>query len=199
MSGFMDLTRAGDVPVKSGISSADLIGAEMAVVAILGALEARDHSGLGQYIDLSMQDAGAWLTMPLWNGDESAPVPQVLSARDGFVVVEVESGDDALPGGIAPENARAMTCTALVAALSKDGYRAAQILSAGDMLNAQQTRARNLVLQATDAEGEAWPLLASPLRLKGTPPVVRQPMGALGSDGPAILAECPPALRRRSS
>ncbi|HEY0570461.1 MAG TPA: CoA transferase, partial [Enterovirga sp.] len=32
MSGFMDLTRAGDVPVKSGISSADLMGAEMAVV-----------------------------------------------------------------------------------------------------------------------------------------------------------------------
>ena len=85
MSGFMDLTRAGDVPVKSGISSADLMGAEMAVVAILAALEARERTGLGQSIDLSMQDVGSWLTMPLWNGDQAAPKPVVLPARDGFV------------------------------------------------------------------------------------------------------------------
>lgn len=62
MSGFMDLTRAGDVPVKAGISIADVMGAEIAVVSILAALQARDRTGLGQFIDLSMQDVCAWLS-----------------------------------------------------------------------------------------------------------------------------------------
>jgi crotonobetainyl-CoA:carnitine CoA-transferase CaiB-like acyl-CoA transferase len=191
MSGFMDLTRAGDVPVKSGISSADLMGAEMAVVAILAAIEARDRTGLGQTIDLSMQDVGAWLTQPLWNDDQSAPRLAVLSAKDGFVVAEMEGAaeDGAQPPEIAPERAQDMTRSDLAAALSSAGRRAAPILSAAEMLYADQTVARGLVFQETDADGEPWPLLASPLRLQGTPPVVRRPMGALGSDGPSILGE----------
>lgn len=191
MSGFMDLTRAGDVPVKTGISSADLMGAEMAVVAILAALEARDRTGLGQFIDLSMQDVGAWATMTLWNGDESSPHSVVLAASDGFVVVETrEPGMDvAAAAGIAPGVARSMTRDELSGALSESGLRVAPVLLAREALDAEQTKARGLVFHVKDAEGEEWPLLASPLRLKGTPPVVRRPMGGLGSDKAAVLAE----------
>lgn len=188
MSGFMDLTRAGDVPVKSGISSADLMGAEMALVAILAAVEARDQTGLGQTIELSMQDVGSWLTMPLWNGDESAPRPTVLRASDGFVMVE-DDGPAAPQGSMTPERALKSTREELATILRDAGHRAAPVLSAAEMLASDQTRARGLVFHAKDTAGEEWPLLASPLRLKGTPPVVRNLMGPLGSDGPAILAE----------
>ena len=188
MSGFMDLTRAGDVPVKSGISSADLLGAEMALVAILAALEARDQIGLGQAIDLSMQDVASWLTMPLWNGDDTAPRPTVLLASDGFVMVE-DDGQVGSQSAITPERASVMTREELTAVLCGAGRRAAPVLSAAEMLASEQTRSRGLVFHAKDAGGEEWPLLSSPLRLKGTPPVVRRPMGPLGSDGPQILAE----------
>jgi hypothetical protein len=46
-----------------------------------------------------------------------------------------------------------------------------------------------LVFYAKDETGNEWPLLASPLRLKGTPPITRELMRPLGSDGDAILAE----------
>src|SRR5215813_14381247 len=78
MSGIMDLTRAGEVPVKTGISCADIIGAQMAVVAVLGALEARDRLGVGQAIDLSMQDCAAWVTMPLWGKSRTVAHPIIL-------------------------------------------------------------------------------------------------------------------------
>jgi crotonobetainyl-CoA:carnitine CoA-transferase CaiB-like acyl-CoA transferase len=188
MSGIMDLTRAGDVPVKSGISSADLMGAEMALVAILAAVEARDQTGLGQTIDMSMQDVGSWLTMTLWNGDESAPRPTVLRANDGFVVVE-DGGPVGSQSAIAPKRAAELSREELVEVLRGAGLLAAPILSAAEMLASDQTRVRGLVFHAKDMAGEKWPLLASPLRLKGTPPVVRRLMGPLGSDGPAILAE----------
>jgi crotonobetainyl-CoA:carnitine CoA-transferase CaiB-like acyl-CoA transferase len=184
MSGFMDLTRAGDVPVKSGISSADLMGAEMATVAVLAAVEARDQTGLGQAIDLSMQDVGSWLTMPLWNGDESAPCLTVLRAKDGYVVVE---DDGAAP--IEPEGASEMTRDELAKSQRDAGRCAAPVLSAAETVASDQTRSRGLVFHAKDAAGEEWPLLASPLRLKGTPPLVRHLMGPLGSDGAAILDE----------
>jgi crotonobetainyl-CoA:carnitine CoA-transferase CaiB-like acyl-CoA transferase len=188
MSGFMDLTRAGDVPVKSGISSADIMGAEMAVVAILGAIEARDRTGLGQAIDLSMQDVGSWLTMPLWNGDESLLHPGVLRASDGFVMVE-DDGAAGAGSAMAPERASKFTREELAKVLRDAGRRAAPILSAAEMLASDQTRARGLVFYTKDEAGDEWPLLASPLRLKGTPPVTRGLMGPLGSDGDAILAE----------
>src|SRR5207244_127265 len=59
MSGVMDLTRSHGVPYKTGISSADLTGGQLGLVAILAALEYRDRVGRGQTIDLSMQDGAA--------------------------------------------------------------------------------------------------------------------------------------------
>lgn len=67
MSGMMDATRADDIPLKSGISAADILGGQMAFLAILAALAARDLTGCGSTIDLSMQDVGAWSTQTLWN------------------------------------------------------------------------------------------------------------------------------------
>ena len=49
MAGFMTELSADGRPLKSGISTADLMGGEMAMVAILAALEHRDRTGQGQH------------------------------------------------------------------------------------------------------------------------------------------------------
>ena len=87
MSGFMAAVAPGALPLKSGISTADTMGAEMAIVAMLAALEYRDRTGRGQYIDLSMQDISAWLTQTAWNGGVAAP-HSIIAVRDGYVLAE---------------------------------------------------------------------------------------------------------------
>ena len=79
MSGLMDLTRSasgdGGTPYKAGISAADLGGGQVALLAVLAALLQRDRSGQGQTIDLSMQDAAAWMTQGAWNAPGRAQPP----------------------------------------------------------------------------------------------------------------------------
>jgi crotonobetainyl-CoA:carnitine CoA-transferase CaiB-like acyl-CoA transferase len=167
----MDLTRAGEVPVKTGISCADIVGAQMAVAAVLGALEARDRFGIGQ-----------------------AP-----KANDGFVVVapvDTEGGVE-LPAGAA--SSPPMTRTELATTSIARGQRAAPVLSAREMLDPDQTRARRLVLTRQDADGENWPLLASPLGLRGTPPRIRRPVRALDSNSAEIRAELRKSPRKIGS
>ena len=67
MGGLMSLTglpdgEPGAGPQKVGVAVADLMCGMYAVSAILAALYERDHSGRGQYIDLSLLDTQvAWL------------------------------------------------------------------------------------------------------------------------------------------
>jgi hypothetical protein len=137
-----------------------------------------------------MQDFAAWATMTMWNGASTKPPPLVVAACDGYVVVEPpEGGAGTILGGVTFTDLAAQTREDIAAALAKQGYQATPVLSAREALESSRTKARGLVFQAADEEGEEWPLLASPLRLKGTPPRVRRPMPALGRDGPAIMAE----------
>jgi crotonobetainyl-CoA:carnitine CoA-transferase CaiB-like acyl-CoA transferase len=180
MSGLMHLIRAGEVPVKSGPSSADLMGAELAVVAVIAALEHRDRTGQGQYIDLSMQDIAAWMTQTAWNGAPPVAEGRVLDCSDGPLHVE---GTGALP-----DVADLTRATAAALAESR-GLRAAPVLSIAELVALPQTAARGLWFEVSDALGRRWPLLASPLRLLGTPPQVKQLMPALGSDRAHYEAE----------
>lgn len=82
MSGLMDLVRSKGIPLKTGMSSADVMGAAMSVVAILGALAYRDRSGEGQYIDLSMQDIVAWSTQAAWNDGLASYTAEVVTHDD---------------------------------------------------------------------------------------------------------------------
>lgn len=57
LSGVMSLTGAPDgPPVRAGIPIADLSAAMMAVIGILAAVAAREQSGRGQHVDISMLD-----------------------------------------------------------------------------------------------------------------------------------------------
>jgi crotonobetainyl-CoA:carnitine CoA-transferase CaiB-like acyl-CoA transferase len=84
MSGLMDLNRAAGVPMKTGPSMADVMGAAFAATAILAALEERQRSGLGQFIDLSMQDICAWSTQIAWNGHGLDAPPEVVQSAHGY-------------------------------------------------------------------------------------------------------------------
>ncbi|MBC5762932.1 CaiB/BaiF CoA-transferase family protein [Ramlibacter albus] len=73
MCGIMDATRCGGVPVKTGISIADIAGGQTGLVAILAALARRDRTGRGAVIDIAMQDIGVWMAQSAWNGAPAAP------------------------------------------------------------------------------------------------------------------------------
>ncbi len=179
MSGLMDVVRAGDIPVKTGISSADLLGAEMGVLAVLAALAHRDRTAAGQFVDLSMQDIAAWLTQTAWNTQTpSRPPVRLIACRDGHVVAE---GNTEEREGLADQP----RCD-VVARLAARGVKAAPVLTVHEMLAQPQTVTRQLWFPVSEA-GETWPLMASPLQLTGTPPTVRKPMPALGRDTAAIL------------
>lgn len=188
MSGLMDVIRNDGVPVKCGISSVDLMGAQMAVLAILAALEFRDQTGRGQFLDLSMQDIAAWATQGAWNDAPGVTHAAILRAADGFVAVDADAMRLAdLMRALALDPA-ATGREALAAKLAAAGLIAAPILSVRETLALEQVEARKLWFLAPDASGEHWPLMASPLRLTATPPRVRQPMPRLDSDRDAILS-----------
>ena len=57
IGGLMSLTGERDgEPMKCGVAIADILTAMYSTTAILGALYERDHSGLGQHIDLALLD-----------------------------------------------------------------------------------------------------------------------------------------------
>lgn len=160
MSGLMDVTHVDGVPLKTGPSCADIMGAACGFVALVAALEHRDACGRGQYVDLSMQDIAAWSTQTLWNGARSAPLPPVIAAGEVYLLGE---GEGAVP-----------------------------VLGVRAVLEAPQTLARGLWFRA-DVAGTWFPLLAVPLRLQGTPPVVKEPAPPLGRDTETIARSLPPA------
>jgi crotonobetainyl-CoA:carnitine CoA-transferase CaiB-like acyl-CoA transferase len=190
-SGLMDLIRSDGVPMKSGISSADLLGAQIALLAVLAALEFRDRTGHGQYIDLSMQDIAAWATQFAWNRPGVA-LPSMLAASDGFVVAECEAGALDLVLAKRPtgrDELSGMSRQALAAWLVDAGIDAAPVYSVLETAGLDRVQQRELWIHAKDRAGTMWPLMASPLRLLGTPPRVARPIERLDADGAAIRRE----------
>jgi len=185
MSGLMDVVRCDGIPMKTGISTADLSGAQFSMVAILAALEHRDASGKGQWIDLSMQDTTAWLTQWAWNRAGPAGAWSLAACSDGFAVVGGPQGREAAFQGRAESGA--LTRAELVAAAEQAGLHAAPVLSALEMMEQPLPEARGLWFRAM-GNGREWPLLKTPMGLEATPPLVRRPMPPLGRDTAEVLA-----------
>jgi formyl-CoA transferase len=63
MGGLMSVTGDPDgEPMKVGVAAADLFAGQYAVIAILAALQARERTGEGQYIDIALFDSQlGWL------------------------------------------------------------------------------------------------------------------------------------------
>ena len=104
-AGLMSITGqpddAGGEPQKVGVAIADLMAGMYAVTAILAALQARQHTGRGQHIDVPLYDAQvAWLANQGMNYLASGEAPrrlgnahpnivpyQTFATRDGHLMV----------------------------------------------------------------------------------------------------------------
>lgn len=192
MSGVMDLTRSGGIPVKAGISVADILGGQFALLAILLALKHRDSAGKGMFIDLAMQDACVWSTQLAWNKGAAKRDGVVIGCADSFVAVEATRNDvmRALDGC----DAGAIGADELSARLADRQIKARRVLTVSETVESSQCRARELLLSRPDREGTEWPLLGSPMRLSGTPAQVRSSIGALGSGNALISAMKKPSV-----
>ncbi len=190
MCGFMDLTRPHGAPTKTGISAADVMGGELALCAILAALEYRERSGLGQSIDIAMQDVGAWITQMEWGRAARGMDSIVVQCCDGFAVIEgapVQLQIWLSQSGLSPTQARAQRSRAeMVQAAAASGLCAAAVNTVSDIVDHPQVIARELIVYGS-GNGMKWPMLTSPLRMARTPTVVPRPIGLLGEANAEIF------------
>lgn len=104
MGGIMSVTGDPDgEPMKVGVAITDLFAGQNAVIAILAALQARDRTGEGQYIDIALFDSQlSWLANVASNFLISGNLPkrygnahpnivpyQVFTASDGWFALAV--------------------------------------------------------------------------------------------------------------
>jgi crotonobetainyl-CoA:carnitine CoA-transferase CaiB-like acyl-CoA transferase len=182
-SGFMDLTRAKGVPMKAGISAADIVGGEFGLLSILAALELRDQTRRGPMLDISMQDAAVSATASLWNGKPPDRHAAFARCADGYVCMESSEDDvDAVLQrlGLLPSVVARMSREALIAIALQGGMPAVPVCSVSEVARSAQAVSRRLIVEKNDEDGRKWPLLNTPLRLNLTPPEVRRPIGELG-------------------
>jgi len=197
MCGFMDLTRANGTPTKAGISAADIMGGEFALLAIVAALAYRDRSGAGQAIDISMQDAGVWATQLAWGSSAPHTNAVLVVCADGYLAVDgldARLADWLTVNGLKPKHARTeLSIAALAASAASVGLITAPVNSVNDILDEPQVIARDLVLYSVGDDDVRWPLLNSPLRMSRTPPRVCRPIGRLGEANEEIFSglDCP--------
>lgn len=186
MSGFMTAVDPASGPLKSGISTADVMGAVISITTLLAALEYRDRTGEGQYIDLSMQDVSTWLTQTAWN-NRPARLPLILECADGCIVAlgdrSAVNAALAIPDATAGKlpMTREEACRKLAPSVAS-----APILSVGESAHLEHTRIRELWF-TLEQDGVAWPMLNSPMRLQKTPPRVSRMAPGVNQDGPGIL------------
>jgi crotonobetainyl-CoA:carnitine CoA-transferase CaiB-like acyl-CoA transferase len=106
MSGLMSITgTAGGEPVKVGVPICDLVCALYGALAAVSALRARERDGQGQFIDVSLFEAGVSLAVweagryfatgevpaPLGSAHQSTAPYQAFRASDGFFTAGVPS------------------------------------------------------------------------------------------------------------
>lgn len=193
MCGMMDLTRAGGVPTKAGISAADILGGQVALFAILCSL--RDGAGpthAGASVDLAMQDVGVWATYPAWSGRVCREDHLIVSCADADYVAEApvatldawarRAGIVARDGcGRFPGPASELAGPADDAGVTLDRIR-----PIADVLTQPHFLARCLT-SGRDTAGTFWPLVNAPYRLRLTPAISRVVPGALGSDNARVF------------
>ena len=88
MSGLMGITgEKNGGPMRIGVAVEDINAGLHAVIAILAAVRVRDLTGVGQYIDLSMLDAGvSWMTYVAGNYFATGNVPQRMGTAHPSIV-----------------------------------------------------------------------------------------------------------------
>jgi crotonobetainyl-CoA:carnitine CoA-transferase CaiB-like acyl-CoA transferase len=88
MSGLMGITgEKGRPPVRVGVAVTDINAGLHAVISILAALRVRDTFGVGQYLDVSMMDAGvSWMTYIAGNYFATGKAPERMGGAHPSIV-----------------------------------------------------------------------------------------------------------------
>ena len=117
MSGIMSVTgEPGSDPVKTGIPVADLSAGMFCVIGILSAHVAREKTGVGQHIDVSLFESAfalsIWETAELWATGE---IPQSVGSahRMSAPYQKLRTGDGHLVVGANNQRLWASLCAAL--------------------------------------------------------------------------------------
>lgn len=177
MSGLMGSTYARNAPLKSGISTSDLLAAQF---GLLGILASTYESSGGVHLDISMLDCSVWATQALSaNRTNIDAEVEILKVADGWVAIESSS----------EWQSRADEARTIVETLPRDAavhwlerqarVSAAPVLSVREALAHPVTEARGL-LKKINGNGEVITVLDSPIRLMSTPARVRRAMPPLG-------------------
>jgi crotonobetainyl-CoA:carnitine CoA-transferase CaiB-like acyl-CoA transferase len=174
MSGIMDSIRQNDRPQKAGISLADILGGLFALTGTLSVLLERSATGIGDALDISMQDAAAWITQ--WT-DSAAQDGRVATLRcgDGYVV--------AMASSIACDPAESRSRAEVAEELSNRGIQAAPVLTIDEVARSEQARVRKTLVPVHDSADREWQVFNTPIRLSTTPCEVRRAIGPLGEVG----------------
>jgi crotonobetainyl-CoA:carnitine CoA-transferase CaiB-like acyl-CoA transferase len=204
MSGFMDLTRRSGVPMKAGISAADILGGQVALFAILCSLRRRRlQAGAGASIDVAMQDVGVWATHPVW-GQPAQPVPYLtIGCADGALIAEGEGA--ALSGWLVDHQLGAsdgivqtnLTRKEFLETMRSEKLDLTEVRSVADLLLDGHFKTRCIGL-GRDRDGCYWPVINTPYRLQKTPAVGGRVLGKPGEDNAQVFHELATARRRRA-
>jgi len=166
LSGAMAATPVDGMPIKAGISISDQLGGQFGLLGLLAALHRRDRTGEGASLDIAMQDCTVWATQHCF--DQRPPPATILPCTDGWIAAT------------APAETEQMSVADALAACAARGIDAAPVLSVAEVTAAAQTSARGLLTEVPTPDGSRWTVLASPLRLEGSPAKVRGAMPRLG-------------------
>jgi crotonobetainyl-CoA:carnitine CoA-transferase CaiB-like acyl-CoA transferase len=174
MSGIMDSIRQNDRPQKAGISLADILGGLFALTGTLSALVGKAATGSGDALDISMQDAAAWITQWRETTQASGQVA-TLKCADGYVVA-LSPVRECGPN----EQFLGHSRTEVAAALQRRGIASEPVLSVDEVARSEQAGARSMLVPVRDSAGREWQVFNTPIRLSATPASVRRGIGPLG-------------------
>jgi crotonobetainyl-CoA:carnitine CoA-transferase CaiB-like acyl-CoA transferase len=180
-SGFMDANNFEGIPLKAGVSVADFMGGEIGLYAVMAALHQRARVGIGQYIDLSMQDVGSWMSAAVWNGPIDTGLSRLIDCADGYVYAEVAPSEKAHLMAFPARTSE--TRAAFLSSHRHGGLNMAAVRSVSEVACNEQTLKRDLIVEVANERDERWPALRSPMQLSVTPPSVG---GAIGLPQPLL-------------
>lgn len=174
MSGIMDLTRVNGVPQKNGISLADTTGGLFGLVGIISILyEKNQVSQNMSLVDISMQDAAAWLTQ--WPRNCST---FIYECADGYLSVDTLEMN--LP-------IKDKTRAEAIEYLQSLSIQAVKVSSINDIAQHPQVLSRSLLKTISDSSGIDWKVFNNPMRLLSTPAKVRRVIGDLGETNSSLM------------
>lgn len=231
-SGLMDIT-GFDVPTRVGVAIADLVGGLYGAQGILTALIAREKTGEGQHIDISLLDglvsllsyqAGTYIVTgqsPTRKGNRHplATPYENFATKDGQVIIAAgnqklwetfcnnilmrpelirdtrflsmadRNVNEPVLKQIIEEITSKKTTDELIKVLEQEGIPCGRIRKVGEVLESENTKARQMLVEMEDPARGKLKLLGIPVKLSDTPGDIRLMPPLLGQHTEEVLKE----------